>query len=86
MGMGFLGNDNTSDGSETKESSIIITKSSKASSQSDIRSGELIGETNWCIKRCLEAIPASIPVHDENEQTESEVCKETRVGRNGSSK
>jgi hypothetical protein len=46
MGMGFLGDDNAPDGSKKKESSIVITKSTKASSQSDIRSGTLIGETN----------------------------------------
>jgi hypothetical protein len=52
MGMGFLGDDNASDGSKKKESSIIIMKSSKSSSQSDIRPGAIVGETNWCIKRC----------------------------------
>jgi hypothetical protein len=85
MGMGFLGDDNASDGSKEKESSIIITKSTKASSQSDIRPGALVGETNWCIKRSPEIIPTSIPVHDENEQAKSKVYKEARLERNGSS-
>jgi hypothetical protein len=86
MGMGLLEDDNAPEGSKEKESSITITKSTKASSQSDIRPGEFVGETNWCIKRCPETIPSSIPVHDENEQVKSEVCKETQVGRNSSSK
>jgi hypothetical protein len=80
MGMGFLGDDNASDGSKKKESSII-TKSSKTGLQSDIRPGAIVGETNWCIKRCPETVSEGIPLHDENEQTKSKVCKETRVGR-----
>jgi hypothetical protein len=85
MGMGFLGDDNASDGSKKKESSIIITKSTKASSQGDIRPGELVCETNWCIKRCPETVFQSISVHNKNKQTKSKVCKETRVEQYGSS-
>jgi ribonuclease HI len=60
MEMGLLGDDNASDGSKKKESSIIITKSSKSGLQNDVHPGAIIGKTNWCIKRCPETIPTSI--------------------------
>jgi hypothetical protein len=85
LGMGFLGVDNASDGSKKKESSIIITKSSKTGAQSDFRPGAIVGETNWCLKRSRETIPESVPVHDKNEQTKSKMCEEARLERNGSS-